>query len=106
MNDTPIYDQMKNEPDPYDQDKDTSSAYTDFDPDTVPNVVIENPKIRYVVNVVLGIVGLLIGALVALDVASDGIDFAVWLVPTIAVYSFLAGAFGLVVTSPNVPKRK
>ena len=106
MNGTPIYDRMKNEPDPYDQDNDADDTYSDFDPDTVPNVVIENPKIRYIVNVVLGIIGLLIGALVALDVASEAVDFAVWLVPTIAVYSFVAGAFGLVVPIPNVPKRK
>lgn len=107
MNETPIYDKM-NEPDPYDQDKDksTGSVYGGFDPDKVPNAVIENPKVRYSVNVVLGIVGLLIGALVAVDTASDAVDFAAWLVPVIAVYSFMAGAFGLIVTTPNVPRSK
>lgn len=77
---------------------------TNHEPSQTPNVVVSDPRVRKVANIVLGAAGLVLGSLVVFDGASADLDFSSVLAPAFAVYSFLAGAFGLIVTTPNVPK--
>lgn len=74
---------------------------------TTPNVVVSNPDIRryagvvlYVVAILAGLSSLFFGVFpeVGGDVASRALVFVN------AAVSFLSGAFGIVVTLPNVPK--
>ncbi len=75
-----------------------------------PNVVIENPQVRRVLVLILGIV--------AIITACAAIVLGFWpelsglqpdptrIIATVnALVSFLSGAFGLGVTLPNIPKR-
>lgn len=71
-----------------------------------PNVVVQNPKVRKVANVILGIALIVFPAAAVLDGASADLDFSQWLIPATAVTSFLAGIFGLAVTTPNVPSKE
>lgn len=68
-----------------------------------PNVVVESPAVRRIANIVLGIAGLALGAVMTADALSANIDLNEWTVPAFGVYGFLAGAFGLAVTTPNIP---
>jgi len=74
-----------------------------------PNVVIENPQVRRVLVVILGVV--------AIITACAAIVLGFWpelsglqpdptrIIATVnAIVSFLSGAFGLGVTLPNIPK--
>lgn len=70
---------------------------------TTPNVVVQNPRVRKVANVVIGSALIILPSATVLDSTSPDLDFAQWLVPAMAVTSFLAGMFGLTVTTPNVP---
>jgi hypothetical protein len=72
--------------------------------DTTPNVVIENPNVRKVVNVVLGTAGIIISAATIVDLAIEPIDYAFITGPAATIVLGLAGLFGLSVTVPNVPK--
>lgn len=72
---------------------------------TTPNVVVENPNVRRVANVVLGVVGLLVGTAVVVDASTPVFDITAITTPVTAGYAYLASAFGLVVTVPNIPKR-
>jgi hypothetical protein len=74
-------------------------------PTDTPNVVVKNPAIRKVVNIVLGAALIIFPAAGVLDAASPELDFSQWLVPALAVTSFLAGVFGIAVTTPNVPTK-
>lgn len=69
-----------------------------------PNVVVQNPHVRKVANIVLGVAGILLGAVVVFDASSGSVDLGEYTTPALAVYGFLAGTFGLAVTTPNVPK--
>lgn len=73
-------------------------------PANTPNVVVANPKVRKVANVVLGAALVVLPAAGVLDASSPELDFSQWLVPATAVTSFLAGVFGLAVITPNIPK--
>lgn len=72
--------------------------------DPTPNVVVQNPSVRKVANVVIGVALIVFPAAAVLDSTSAELDFSQWLVPATAVTSFLAGVFGLAVTTPNVPR--
>lgn len=67
-----------------------------------PNVVVADPNVRKVANVILGIALVVFPAATVLDATSPALDFSTWLIPATAVTSFLAGVFGLAVTTPNV----
>jgi len=75
----------------------------DFTPSPTPNVVVRNPRVRKVANVVLGTAGVLLGVVVTVDAASPAFDLSAVTVPALAGYAYLAGTFGLTVTTPNVP---
>lgn len=69
-----------------------------------PNVVVQNPNVRKVANVILGVALIVFPTAAVLDGASADLDFSQWLIPATAVTSFLAGVFQVAVTVPNVPK--
>lgn len=70
-----------------------------------PNVVVQNPSVRKVANVILGVALIVFPAAIVLDGSTDALDFSAWTVPAMAVTSFLSGVFGLAVTTPNVPTK-
>lgn len=74
-------------------------------PTETPNVVVQDPRIRKGANIVLGVAGVVIGAAIVLDAASPELAYANVTGPASAVYVFLAGVFGLAVTTPNIPTR-
>lgn len=73
--------------------------------DRTPNVVVHNPTVRLVANIILGAALVLFPAAIVLDANAPDIDWSSWTTPAMAVTSFLAGVFGLSVTSPNVPRK-
>lgn len=73
-------------------------------PTQTPNVVVADPRVRKVANVILGVALIVFPAAAVLDGASADLDFSQWLIPATAVTSFLAGLFSVAVTVPNVPK--
>lgn len=79
---------------------------TDTTPVLTPNVIIGNPAVRKVANIVLGIVGLVVATAVVADAASPAFDVSAYTGPVFVVYAYLAGLFDLVVTAPNVPTLK
>lgn len=78
--------------------------------DNTPNVVVENPKVRLYLSVILFGLSLL-SALAALlfmwfPEFAGGTDIATrWIGFTNAVISLLSGVFGVAVTVPNIPRR-
>lgn len=74
-------------------------------PGLTPNVVVANPGVRKVMNIVLGVALVALPAASILDLNSTAFDWSAFLIPATAVTSFLAGIFGLAVTTPNVPSK-
>lgn len=74
-------------------------------PGLTPNVVVANPAVRKVANIVIGAALVLLPAASILDLNSAAFDWSAFLIPATAVTSFLAGVFGLTVTTPNVPSK-
>jgi len=72
--------------------------------DLTPNVVVQNPSVRKYAGIVLGVALIFFPAAIVLDVNAPGLDWSAWTTPGMAVTSFLAGVFGLAVTTPNVPR--
>ena len=72
-------------------------------PTRTPNVVIKNPTARKVAGTILDVTGLIIGSLVAIDIASDNIDWEMVTAPALAAWTYLRASFGLIVTNPNTP---
>lgn len=70
-----------------------------------PNVVVHNPVVRKVANVVLGIASLIVAGAVVLDGASPAFEWSEWTGPASALVLFLAGVFQIAVTTPNVPTK-
>jgi len=70
-----------------------------------PNVIVENPKVRKVINYVLHVGGALTAAVAAADTSSDAFDATAWTIPVGAVILTLSSLLGLGVTIPNIPKR-
>ena len=68
-----------------------------------PNVVVSNPVVRRYANVILSVVGLVLGTVVVVDGASAAFDLSAVTVPALAGYAYLTAAFGLAVTTPNIP---
>lgn len=68
-----------------------------------PNIVVQNPTVRRYANVILSVVGIVLGTVVVVDGASAAFDLSAYTVPALAGYAYLAAAFGLAVTTPNIP---
>lgn len=73
-------------------------------PSQTPNVVIESPKARRIARTVLDIIGVALGTVVAVDLASDAFDAAAFTAPTLAAWTYLRFAFGQAVDNPNTPR--
>lgn len=73
-------------------------------PSQTPNVVIENPNARKIARTVLDGVGVLVGTIVVVDLASEAFDWVTYTTPVLAAWSYLRLAFGLSVDNPNTPK--
>ena len=71
---------------------------------TVPNVVIQNPKARRIARTVLDIVGILLGLLIIVERTTVGLDFGDLTMTLMTCWMFLRAAFGLGVDNPNTPK--
>lgn len=69
-----------------------------------PNVVVANPRVRRVATIVLGCAGLALGSVMIADGSSPDFDVTAITTPAFAVYTFLSGAFGLAVITPNIPR--
>jgi len=74
-------------------------------PTETPNVVIESPKIRKVLNVAVSTALVLVGTAAAVDGASPAFDISTITIPASVGLLYVAAAFNLVVTLPNVPRR-
>lgn len=68
-----------------------------------PNVVVTNPKVRKMAQMVLSVVGVVLSSLLVLDGNIPVVDWSPWLSPSFALYGFLAATFGLAVITPNIP---
>lgn len=73
-------------------------------PTQTPNLVIENPAIRKGANIILGVVGLLVGTATVVDASTPAFDISAITIPVTVGYAYLAAIFGLAVTTPNIPK--
>lgn len=69
-----------------------------------PNVVIENPTVRRVLNHVVGWGAIALGLVQAVDAASDAFDWSAVTGPSTAGIAFLAGVLAVGVTVPNIPR--
>jgi hypothetical protein len=74
-------------------------------PTETPNVVIENPRIRKGLNVVISSVALLVGTAIVVDGVAPEFDISQFTVPISAGLLYVASVFNIAVTLPNVPKR-
>lgn len=75
-------------------------------PTETPNVVVSNPAIRKGANIVLGVVGLLVGTATVIDASTAAFDISAITIPVTVGYAYLAAIFGLAVTTPNVPTNR
>ena len=73
-------------------------------PELTPNVVVQNPSVRRVATVALGTLGLVLGTVLVVDASTPAFDLSPITIPVSAGYSYLAGIFGLAVTTPNIPR--
>lgn len=73
-------------------------------PSQTPNVVIENPTARKVARTVLDGIGVLVGTIVVVDLASEAFDWVTYTTPVLAAWSYLRLAFGLGIDNRNTPK--
>lgn len=69
-----------------------------------PNVVIANPRVRRVANIVIGTAAIIVPTAVVVDLASPAFDISAYTTPAMAGLLFVAGLFGVAVTTPNVPR--
>lgn len=74
-------------------------------PNETPNVVVQNPNVRKVAGIILGVTGLILGTAVVVDGATPAFDLTAWTGPIAAGYLYLSSVFGLVVTVPNIPTK-
>lgn len=81
------------------------SSMAEHLPTETPNVVVENPNIRRGANIVLGVVGILVGTAVVVDGSTDAFDISAITTPIFTGYAYLASIFGLAVTLPNIPRQ-
>ncbi len=73
-------------------------------PSNTPNVVIANPVVRRIANVVIGTLAIVVPLAVVIDLAAPEFDISAYTTPAMAALLFVAGMFGLSVTTPNIPR--
>jgi len=73
-------------------------------PTETPNVVVANPNVRRAANIVLGVIGLVVGTAVVVDASTPAFDISEITTPVFTGYAYLASLFGLAVTLPNIPR--
>ena len=69
-----------------------------------PNVVIESPATRRVLNRIIGWGAITLGLAQAVDGATPAFDLTAWTIPATAGIAFLAGVLAVGVTVPNIPR--
>jgi hypothetical protein len=72
-------------------------------PQITPNVVVANPAVRKVANIVLGVAALVLPIAGIVDAGAEAIDWSSWLPIAAQIDLFLLGAFNLGVINPNIP---
>ena len=72
-------------------------------PTTTPNIVIKDPNRRQRVYDVLGIAGLILGAVIAADLAAPAFDLSAWTDPLSAAFVAIATPLGFYAARSNVP---
>lgn len=72
-------------------------------PTKTPNKRVRDPKARSAMNTTLSIIGLVLGTVIVVDLASQDFDISRITEPLFVGYAYVASAFGLVVTRPNYP---
>lgn len=77
---------------------------TNTNPSNTPNVVVQNPAVRRIANIVIGTLAIVVPTAVVIDLAAPEFDITQYTTPAMAGLLFLAGLFGLSVTTPNIPK--
>jgi hypothetical protein len=75
-------------------------------PNNTPNVVVTDPRVRKVAGIVLGVAALVLPIAQIIDSSAENLDWSQFLNPATAIALFLAGAFQLGITTPNVPSYK
>jgi hypothetical protein len=80
----------------------TTNTETPF-PTQTPNVALENPAVRRVLGWVLGVGGVVIPVVTAVDAASNDFDLTRWTNPISAGFLALFGIYQLAVTNRNIP---
>lgn len=78
--------------------------FSKLEPSITPNKVIQDPKKRKTINNILSGVGLVLGTVMVIDLASNNFDISAWTEPIFVGYAYVAAFFGLGVTRPNYPK--
>jgi hypothetical protein len=71
-----------------------------------PNVVLQNPYVRKVLNVVVGTAAIVVPVITIIDARVDAFDITAFTDAAATVTSFLAGLLAVAVTAPNIPKRQ
>jgi len=74
-------------------------------PTETPNVVIESPNHRRVLNVAISAVALVTGTAIVVDGVTPEFDISAITVPVSAGLLYVASFFNIAVTLPNVPRR-
>lgn len=77
---------------------------SDPNPTQTPNVVIANPLVRRIANVIIGTLAIVVPTAVVVDLAAPEFDISAYTTPAMAGLLFVAGLFGLSVTTPNIPR--
>jgi hypothetical protein len=75
-------------------------------PSITPNVVVQNPAVRKVANIILGVAGLALPIAAMIDAGAEAIDFGAWLPIASQINLFLLGVFNISVVNPNIPTYK
>lgn len=74
-------------------------------PTQTPNVVVQNPDVRRVAVITLGVIGVVLGTVVTVDNSTPAFDISEITTPIFQGYAYLSSLFGFAVTLPNIPRR-
>ena len=73
-------------------------------PTETPNIVVESPATRKIINIVVSSMAVILGTTIVVDAASPAFDLSQFTNPISAAVLYLASVFNLAVTLPNVPR--